>query len=147
MMVMKRIGKIVLVLVFGIMLLNMTLVSKCENYNHKTEISSSTYFNVIKINKDEMSFGVSNTKPDTADFYINSNFFNNSAIGLVVIEGLRYSNRHRGGGYFYVVNGQPHVSSGFCPKMSQYASQTILWGIDNGIKNERIEHVQLKKLF
>jgi hypothetical protein len=146
--VMKKIGKIVLVLVFGVMLLNMTLVSKCDNTGHTTQISSSTNFNIIKINKDEMTFGVSNTKPDTADFYINSNFFNNSAIGLVVVEGLRYSNRHRGGGYFYVVNGKPHIASGFCPKMTQYASQTILWGIDNGIKNERLfqtRHGNLKR--
>ena len=134
---MKRIGKIALVLVFGVMLLNMTVMSKCGD-NHTTQISSSTYFNILKINKDEMSFGVSNNRPDTADFYINSNFFNNSAIGLVVIEGLRYSNRHRSGGYFYVVNGKPHIASGFCPRMTQYASQTILWGIDNGIKNEKL---------
>lgn len=145
---MGRIGKIALVLVFGVMLLNMTFVSKCDNIERKTQISSSTNFNVIKINKDEMTFGVSDTKPDTADFYINSNFFNNSSIGLVVIEGLRHSKRHRGGGYFYVVNGQPHIASGFCPKMTQYASQTILWGIDNGIKNERLfltNHANLKR--
>ena len=70
---MKRIGKIALVLVFGVMLLNMTVMSKCGD-NHTTQISSSTYFNILKINKDEMSFGVSNNRPDTADFYINSEF-------------------------------------------------------------------------
>lgn len=135
---MKRIGKIILVSVFGIMLLNMTLVSKCDGVERVTKVSSLTDFNVIRINKDEMTFGVSETKPENADFYINSNFFDKSAIGLVVINGLRYSDRHRGGGFFYVVNGQPHISSGFCPKMTEYASQTILWGIDNGIKNESL---------
>ena len=47
--IMGRIGKIALVLVFGVMLLNMTFVSKCDNIERKTQISSSTNFNVIKI--------------------------------------------------------------------------------------------------
>jgi len=130
---MKKVG---IFCVLGFMLL--TSVSGCENAIHKSEVISDTDYNVIKINKDEMSFGVATEKPSDADFYINSNFFtkSNNSIGLVVINRLRHSNRKSGGGYFYVVDGTPHVSSGFCPRMTDYASQSILWAIDNGIKNE-----------
>lgn len=107
---------------------------------HLSKIQTNDDFNVLVLKKDEMDFGVSNTKPTDADFYVNSNFFtkSNEAIGLVVINRLRESKRKSGGGYFYVVNGKPHVSSGFCPSMTDYASQSILWGINNGIKNESL---------
>ena len=130
---MKRVG---VFCVLGFVLL--TSVYSCDNNIRKSEVISDTDYNVIKINKDEMSFGVSTEKPSDADFYINSNFFtkSNNSIGLVVINRLRHSKRKSGGGYFYVVDGQPHIASGFCPRMTDYASQSILWGIDNGIKNE-----------
>lgn len=105
---------------------------------HMSKIQTNEDYNVLILKKDEMNFGVSTEKPSDADFYINSNFFtkSNNSIGLVVINRLRHSKRQRGGGYFYVVNGVPHVASGFCPLMTDYASQSILWAIDNGIKNE-----------
>lgn len=105
---------------------------------HMSIVQTNNNFNVLILKKDEMNFGVSNKKPENADFYINSNFFtkSNNPIGLVVIDKLRHSDRQIGGGYFYVVNGIPHVSSKYCPKMTDYASQSILWAIDNGVKNE-----------
>lgn len=105
---------------------------------HLSIVQTNEDFNVLILKKDEMNFGVSNKKPENADFYINSNFFtkSNNPIGLVVIDRLRHSDRKIGGGYFYVVNGIPHVSSKYCPKMTEYASQSILWAIDNGVKNE-----------
>ena len=105
---------------------------------HMSIVQTNNNFNVLILKKDEMNFGVSNKKPENADFYINSNFFtkSNNPIGLVVIDRLRHSDRQIGGGYFYVVNGIPHVSSKYCPKMTDYASQSILWAIDNGVKNE-----------
>ena len=68
---MKRVG---IFCVLGFVLL--TSVSSCDNNIRKSEVISDTDYNVIKINKDEMSFGVSTEKPSDADFYINSNFFN-----------------------------------------------------------------------
>lgn len=107
---------------------------------HTSSIKSNVNFNILTIKKGEMEFGVSNKKPKNTDFYINSNFFTkkNNPIGLVVIDRLRYSNRKTGGGYFYVVNGVPHISSKYCPKMTDYASQSILWVIDDGVENKRL---------
>jgi exopolysaccharide biosynthesis protein len=102
-------------------------------------IKTDTKFNVLILKKNEMSFGVSTTKPKDADFYINSNFFESKTktLGLVVVNGKRYSDREKSGGYFYVVNGKPHISSRYCPRMTEYASQ-VYWGIDNGVRNEYI---------
>ena len=104
-----------------------------------SKIESEKYFNVLRISKNEMDFGVSNEKPEDSDFYVNSNFFNKerNAIGLVVINKLRYSNRRAGGGFFYVVNNKPYISN-YCPPMTEFASQSILWAIKNGIKNEEL---------
>ena len=115
-----------------------------------TNIISGGLFNVYVIDVDEMEFAVSETKPKNADFYINSNFFTTDAdpIGLVVIGRKSKSRRVDGGGYFYVKNGKPYVSSKNCPYMTDYASQTILWGIDNGVVNERLlkkSHANLKR--
>jgi hypothetical protein len=119
-----------------------------KNHNNITMTQESDY-NIIVMNKKDMKFGVSNGKPDTADFYINSNFFKNEGpIGLVVVDGIRSSDRKPSGGYFYVKNGVPYVRSRFCPKKTEFASQTILWAIDNGVVNEGLletSHAKLKK--
>jgi hypothetical protein len=82
-----------------------------------------------------MKMGVTLRKPRKADFYLNSNFFSEKPIGLVVIRGERSHARVEGGGYFYVVNGIPKIQAKTCPKFTEYASQTILWGIDDGALN------------
>ena len=96
-----------------------------------------------------MDFGVSETLPIDSDFYINSNFFSDHApIGLVVVNGKRKSSRVKGGGFFYVLNGMPHVSPLKCPLWSKFASQTILWGINNGKINHRLiktKHAKQKR--
>jgi len=110
---------------------------KNENFNQSTNLYSTLLYNVYTINKGEMSFGVSETRPDNSDFYINSNFFTTEAsIGLVIIDRKRKSRRVKGGGFFYVRNGKPYVRAKKCPYMTEYSSQTILWGIDNGKVNE-----------
>ena len=105
-----------------------------------TKVVSDTQFNVYVIDTDEMEFAVSETKPKNADFYINSNFFTveGNPIGLVVVDRKGKNRRVDGGGYFYVKNGKPHVSSKKCPIMTEFASQTILWGIDNGEVNQKL---------
>ena len=96
-------------------------------------------YNVIKIKNGAMSFGVSSKKPKSSDFYINSNFFNNSsAIGLTIMNGKTYNKRVRGGGFFYVKDNKPFVQSKNCPKNVKYASQTILWAYDNGKINKSL---------
>lgn len=146
---MRTIKIIIFLSVVVAILFNTSFVIESKNVINNSQVEGHLKFNVIKINKVDMSFGVSETRPDSADFYINSNFFNNtSPIGLVVIDGIRHNKRKKGGGFFYVVNGVPHISSKTCPKMTQYASQTILWGIDNGVKNEKLfdrTHANLKR--
>jgi len=107
------------------------------NEKYKTKVFSDLLYNIVKIENGEMEFGVSETRPDNSDFYINSNFFTTeAAIGLVIIDRKRKSRRVKGGGFFYVKNGKPYVSAKKCPYMTEYSSQTILWGIDNGKVNE-----------
>ena len=115
--------------------------------NNTSRIKSEDKYNVFILNKNDMSFGVSNSKPKDSDFYINSNFFktDGKTMGLVVIDRKRYNDRELSGGYFYVVNGRPHVSSRYCPKMTDFASQTILWGIDNNVRNEYLINRPLSK--
>ena len=129
--------KIILLVVIIALLIIGCSISKSL---HISSIQTNVNFNVLTIKKGEMMFGVSNKKPENTDFYINSNFFTktNNPIGLVVIDRLRYSNRKTGGGYFYVVNGIPHISAKYCPKMTEYASQSILWVIDDGVENKSL---------
>jgi hypothetical protein len=104
-----------------------------------TRVSSHLQYNVIQIKKGEMDFGVSESRPTKSDFYVNSNFFTvNAPIGLVVIDGKRKSRRVKGGGFFYVRNGKPYVKSLKCPTWTKFASQTILWGLDDGKINNRL---------
>ena len=129
--------KIILLVVIITLLIIGCSISKSL---HISSIQTNVNFNVLTIKKGEMMFGVSNKKPENTDFYINSNFFTktNNPIGLVVIDRLRYSDRKTGGGYFYVVNGIPHISAKYCPKMTEYASQSILWVIDDGVENKSL---------
>lgn len=117
--------------------------NKIESTNdtQKTSIvEDGSKFNIFRITKNEMNFGVSTTKPEDNDFYINSNFFEDGGqpIGLVVVDGLRHSDRIPGGGYFYVVNGIPHVKVGQCPTMTEFASQSKFWVLNNGIRNQSL---------
>jgi hypothetical protein len=92
------------------------------------------------VNKETMKFGVSTKKPKNCDFYINSNFFTkgNVPIGSVIVNGKKISNKVKGGGYFYVKNGTPYVKAKSCPGKVEHSSQSILWAIDNGVKNKRL---------
>ena len=67
---------------------------------------------------------------------------------MVVINGKKIHSKTVGGGYFYVVNGKAHISAKKCPKNVDFASQTILWGIDDGVKNKKLfktVHGKLKR--
>ena len=50
---------------------------------YSTKVSSSLQYNIVQIDKEEMEFGVSETRPTESDFYINSNFFNLSTIYII----------------------------------------------------------------
>jgi exopolysaccharide biosynthesis protein len=109
------------------------------SYSNNSSIDRHYKYNVIKIKKGSMNFGVSSKKPKSADFYINSNFFTNrSEIGLTVIDGKVRNRRVNGGGFFYVKNNRAFVQSKNCPKDVKYASQTILWAYDNGKINKSL---------
>lgn len=146
---MKNLLKISLLLFSVIFLLCTSFKSTCINTEHKVQLTNESNFNILIINKNHMKFGVSTKKPNKSDFYTNSNFFTNkSAIGLVVVNGKKINSKTIGGGYFYVTNGVAHVSSKKCPKNVDFASQTILWGIDNGVKNKKLfktSHGKLKR--
>ena len=111
------------------------------------QIHTNNNFNIFIFDPKKVRFGVSNFRPTDKKFYMNSNFFNKVAIGLVVIDGVKKSSRVRGGGYLYVVDGKVDVKRGSCPTYTDYASQTILWGIDNGTINKSlIRQPHAKKL-
>ncbi len=97
------------------------------------EVSTNGAIDILKFNPKKTNFGVSEGKPTKSNFYLNTNFFTPSGdpIGLVVVDGKRKSNRVKGGAYFYVRNGEAHVRSRSCPYDTKFATQTILWGIDN----------------
>lgn len=145
---MKKVTIIILLsfLIFGCFSVNKNFES--TNFNG-VQIFTESGYNLMIIKKNKMKFGVSEQKPENSDFFINSNFFTNeSPIGLVVVDGTRMSKRTKRGGYFYVVDGIPYVRSNFCPKKTQFASQTILWAIDNGSINEELltkSHAKLKR--
>ncbi len=131
---------------------NQILPSDNDNEQNEGASHASIFrtpkFNVYEFNPKKMRMGVSLIKPQKADFYMNSNFFDKKPIGLVVIKGRRSQSRVKGGGYFYVKDGVPKIEVKNCPKRTEYASQTILWGIDNGIVNEDLfdeKHAQAKE--
>lgn len=136
---MKNLFKIFIVL---IVIFSCSKVIKNVKINNKSNLNGITIteesdYNIIIMDKKDMKFGVSESKPENSDFYINSNFFSNKGpIGLVVVDGVRLNKRTKSGGFFYVKNGVPYVRSRFCPKKTEYASQTILWAIDDGQVNE-----------
>jgi hypothetical protein len=135
---MKKIFKYSILFIVVVFLINSCFVGD-QVQIVGSKIESDTNFNVFIIEKDKMNFGVSTEKPTDSDFYVNSNFFNSAGpIGLVVMNRTRIQKRSVGGGYFYVVNGKPYVRAKECPKMTDFASQSILWGIDNGIANEAL---------
>jgi len=104
-------------------------------------------YDIMVFNPKNMSFGVSTTKPKNVNFYMNSNFFDEETIGLVVVNGRRLSDRVESGGYFYVKDGKPYVGIKYCPGYTDYASQSILWGIRKGKPNNWLikrDHAKVK---
>ena len=106
--------------------------------NDKVTIKSNSDFKVFVFSKG-CDFSVVEENPKDCEFYMNTNFFDedNNPIGLVVVDGIRHSDRTRGGGFFYVKDGNPVVSRN-CPSYTDYSTQTILWGISNGQINNRL---------
>jgi|TARA_R110000824_G_scaffold114880_2_gene265693 uncharacterized protein YigE (DUF2233 family) len=105
--------------------------------NKGVTISTNSSFEVLEFNPTNFKFGVSEGKPTNTDFYINGNFFfkGGAPMGLVVIDGKKKSGKRKGGGFFYVKNGKPYVRSKYCPSYTEYCSQSVFWGIDNGEVN------------
>ena len=65
------------------------------------KIYKNNNFDIMVFNPNNMSFGVSVGKPKNVNFYMNSNFFNKRAIGLVVVDGHRMLNNQY---YVMIVN-------------------------------------------
>lgn len=124
-------------------ILNNEFVTDYEN--DKVTIKSNSDFKVFVFNEG-CDFSVVEDNPKDCEFYINTNFFDedNNPIGLVVVDGTRHSDRTRGGGYFYVKDGNPVVSRK-CPSYTDYSTQTILWGISNGHINNRLINMKHAK--
>ena len=101
------------------------------------KVSTSYKFEVLEFNPKYFEFGVSEGRPTNTDFYINSNFFDPGPIprGRVVIDGKEKYGKQKNGGFFYVKNGKPYVLSKKCPSYTDYCSQSVFWGIDNGVFN------------
>lgn len=146
---MKILFKLSITSILLVFLFCSSFTKKCSGTKHNSQVSIESNYNIFTVNKDNMNFGVSTKKPINSDFYTNSNFFtNHSSIGLVVINGKKIHSKTKGGGYFYVTNGRAHVSAKKCPKNVDFASQTILWALDNGKKNKNLfntSHGRLKR--
>ena len=123
-----------------------TKSTKLKYEGNGVKIYSNNNFNIYIFNPKKVNFGVSSVRPTGKKFYMNSNFFNKKAIGLVVENGVKKSSRVSGGGYFYVINGNVNVKRGGCPRNTDYASQTILWGIDDGVTNKSLMRQRHAKL-
>jgi len=137
---MKKLIRFYLIVFVSIFL----ICSSFTNWEAKTKqiikVYSEADYNIMIVDKHSMNFGVSKKKPQNADFYTNSNFFskNNTPIGLVVINGKTISRKVKGGGYFFVKNGMPYVKAKICINKPEYSSQSILWAIDDGMKNKKL---------
>lgn len=118
--------------------------------NKGVTISTNSSYEVLEFNPKHFEFGVSEGKPTNTDFYINSNFFyeGGKPMGMVVIDGKKKYSKRKNGGYFYVKNGKPYVRSKYCPSYTDYCSQSVFWGIDNGVFNTFAiteNHAKLKR--
>lgn len=104
----------------------------CEYFT----IKSNKKFHVITFKKDKVKFGVSNSTKGNFNFYVNSNFFgtDGKAIGGVVMNGKRTNQRVNKGGSFIVKDGKPNIVFGSVENC-QYESQSIIWVLKNGVKN------------
>lgn len=112
-----------------------TETTKLKYKGNGVKVYSNNNFDIYVFNPKIISFGVSNSRPSGKKFYMNSNFFNKTPIGLVIENGIQKSKRISGGGFFYGNGQKVNIQRGQCPINSNYASQTILWGIDNGSPN------------
>lgn len=100
---------------------------------------------IINIRRGAMNFKIANKEPESSDFYINTNFFtNDKPIGEVIIDGERTSKKVARGGYFYVKNGRAYVRK-TRPKGVEYASQSIMMGIQGGRINRYITNLRKSK--
>jgi len=124
----------------GILILCSSFTNRYAKSAQKINVYSEAEYNIMIVDKHSMKFGVSKRKPKNADFYTNSNFFSKSnyPIGLVVIKGKTISRKVKGGGYFYIKNGMPYVRAKTCINKPEYSSQSILWAIDDGMKNKKL---------
>lgn len=118
--------------------------------NKGVTISTNSSYEVLEFNRKHVDFGVNEGRPTNTDFYINGNFFYEGGVpmGLVVIDGKKKYGKRKGGGFFYVKNGIPYVSSKHCPSSTDYCSQSVFWGIDNGVFNTFAlteNHAKLKR--
>ena len=126
---------------------NETSQSKIVYEREGVKIHKNNNFDIMVFNPKNMDFGVSVGKPKNVNFYMNSNFFDDDPIGLVVVERHRKSSRVKSGGYFYVKDGKPYIGIRSCPTMTDFASQSILWGIKNSSPNNYLikqRHAKVK---
>jgi len=101
---------------------------------------STPKLRVYEIPKDKMEFFVSESRPNDAEFYINSNFFdkNHNPIGLVKIDGKIKSLQTKGGSFFSVNNGVIKIGRKTPAFNSKHISQSLLWGINGGKINKKL---------
>jgi hypothetical protein len=114
---------------------------KCKVYKipiiNKNGLDGSTY--IIIINKNQMSYSVSDKNETNNHFYINSNFFSNyGPIGEVKIDGKIKHPKKSGGGYFTSTNGIPSICFYKHSKNVKSSCQTHLIGVKNGVINNSI---------
>jgi uncharacterized protein YigE (DUF2233 family) len=137
-----------------LLILDLVLVVVLTGFSYKTTVSSKNKFTVTKhhlndVNQDlyvvtvkenSMKFGISKGSSKKSNFFLNANFFTPSGkpIGEVVINHKKLSRRISGGGFFYTVNGVPHVSVYSHPSNAENVAQTKYVGVINGKLNKSL---------
>lgn len=134
--------------------LDLLLLVFLSSFSYKTVVLSKNNFSVVKhhlddvnqslyvvtIQKNSMKFGVSKGNSNKNDFFLNANFFTPSGkpIGEVVINHKKINPRISGGGFFYTLNGTPHVSLNGHPSNAENVVQTKYVGVINGKLNKSL---------
>ena len=96
--------------------------------------------NVIRINKNRMSYRVVNKNHQNNNFYINANYFmkDNTPIGEVKINGKTVQKRNKGGGFFTSNGSNPTFYFKNRPLGVKFSVQTHTPIINNGTPNSII---------
>lgn len=108
--------------------------------NLSEDLGIDGYVNKIKLNKNSVSYSVTNNGHRNYDFYINANYFtiDNTPVGEVIIDGKKLQQNNKNGGFFTSDGITPSFYFGKRPNNVLYSSETHTPIIINGNPNRKI---------